>query len=271
MSAEDNRNHAPSGRHDAPATSGGVYARPNAPRQGANGNAAPAAGFVPAGGRMPAAPGAHGAHHASSDEVVRVRKKRKRHRKALKVVLGIVIALVVAVGGVAAYGAWYVNSLASNMALDGEQQSELDSVLAPVEETTQEQQPFYLLLVGSDNWETYGERSDALVLVRIDPADYQVTLVSVPRDTPYILNGQKVKINQAFAEQGPAGAVQAVQDLTGVSISYYAEIEFAGLAEFVDSMGGIYVDVPYTIDYEVYTHDQDPVHIEAGLQHLDGE
>ena len=128
-----------------------------------------------------------------------------------------------------------------------------------------------MLLVGSDNWETYGERSDALVLVRIDQANHKVTMVSVPRDTPYMLNGQKVKINQAFAEKGATGAVEAVEQLTGVKIAHYAEIEFAGLADFVDTVGGIYVNVPYTIDYQVYTQDQDVVHIDAGQQRLDGD
>ena len=71
-------------------------------------------------------------------------------------------------------------------------------------------------------------------------------MVSVPRDTPYEYNGKVEKINQMFAVNGAAGAVTAVQDLTGVKISDYVEIEFAGLAEFVDSIGGIYVDVPYT-------------------------
>ena len=95
-----------------------------------------------------------------------------------------------------------------------------------------------MLLVGSDNWETYGERSDALVLVRIDPVGHVITMVSVPRDTPYEYNGKVEKINQMFAVNGAAGAVTAVQD---------------------------------TIDYQVYTQDQAPVHIEAGNQLLNGE
>lgn len=178
-------------------------------------------------------------------------------------------AIVVLVGGVAAYGAWYVNSLASNMAMDAQEQTALEGVMAPVAADAQEE-PFYALLMGSDKWETYGERSDAMILLRVDPTNNQITMVSVPRDTPYMLDGNKVKINQAFAAGGAAGAVTAVQELTGVKVSYYAEIEFDGLAKFVDSMGGIYVDVPYTIDYQVYTKDQDVVHIEAGNQLLNG-
>ena len=207
--------------------------------------------------------------YPSNDEIIRVRKKRKKNKKIVRALLIALAVIVVLVGGVAAYGAWYVSSLASNMAMDAQEQTALDSVMAPVAADAQED-PFYVLLMGSDKWETYGERSDAMILLRVDPTNNQITMVSVPRDTPYMLNGNKVKINQAFAEGGAAGAVTAVQDLTGVKVSYYAEIEFDGLAKFVDSMGGIYVDVPYTIDYQVYTKDQDVVHIEAGNQLLNG-
>lgn len=203
-------------------------------------------------------------------EVVRVRKKRKKHRAAKRAAIVVAAVLVVCVGALAAFGAWYTGTLASNMALDSQTEQQLDDALAgSVSDVAQE--PFYMLVIGSDNWETYGERSDALVLVRIDPISHTVTLVSVPRDTPYMLNGSKVKLNQAFAEGGPAAAVTAVQEVTGVDISYYAEIEFSGLADYVDSIGGIYVDVPYAFDYEVYTHDRPTVHVDAGEQLLDGE
>lgn len=194
------------------------------------------------------------------------RRRKKKHpvRRALLAILAVVLLAAVGIG---AYGAWYMNSLASNMAMNTEDQKALDEVLAPVDNAAK---PYYVLLIGSDNWETYGERSDALMLIRVDQATHKVTMVSVPRDTPYELNGKTVKLNQAFAEGGPTAAVEAVQSVTGVSISYYAEIQFAGLADFVDSIGGITVNVPYTIDYIVYTHDQDTVHIDAGQQTLNG-
>ena len=210
--------------------------------------------------------GSNGYNH---DNLVRVRKKRRKHTVLKRVLLIILIVVVLAAAGAAAYAFWYKSTIADNMALDAQEQKQLQEVLTTVDEP--KAKPFYVLLVGSDNWESYGERSDAMVLVRIDQADHKVTMVSIPRDTPYTLNGQKVKINQAFAEDGAVGAVKAVQELTGVEISYYAEIEFAGLADFVDQVGGIYVNVPYTIDYQVYTNDQDVVHIEAGQQRLTGE
>lgn len=235
------------------------------PQQGAQ-HAAHAQGAY----RTPASGSPYGASAYSAEEVVRVRKKRKKHRTAKRVVLIVLIVLVVAVGGVAAYAAHYMNTLSSNMAMDEGTMTELKDVMAPAP-AEPEQQAFYVLLVGSDNWETYGERSDAMVLVRIDPTNNQVTLVSVPRDTPYMLNGQKTKLNQAFSEGGAPAAVEAVQSVTGVPISYYAQIEFSGLADFVDSMGGLYVDVPVAFDYQVYTKDQPVVHVDAGMQHLTGE
>ncbi|MBU5405319.1 LCP family protein [Paraeggerthella hongkongensis] len=281
MEPRDNYNRTTPGRHGAPEQPG----RPYDQARRANG-AAPVSEVghsMPQGGQRPyGAParpvqGGHqpaGVHAgqpsgypSSNDDIIRVRKKRRKHKKLKRALLIVAVVLVVLVGGTAAYAGWYTSTLAGNMAMDAQEKSQLDAVLTPADN---QQKPFYVLLVGSDNWETYGERSDALVLTRVDPVNHAITMVSVPRDTPYMLNGGKTKINQAFAEGGAVGAVTAVQQLTGVPITYYAEIEFAGLAEFVDSMGGIYVDVPYTIDYEVYTKDQPAVHIEAGNQLLDG-
>ena len=277
MGFDDNNRQTASGRHGASASRGGSHAYGQPPADGfgqaphgsrpypqGGGYASRPTGQTPYPNQRPANYG----YASQADEIVRVRKKRKKHTKLKRAALIALAVVVVLVGGVAAYGAWYTSSLASNMALDAQEQSELSSVLAP---SDSQMEPFYVLLVGSDNWETYGERSDALVLVRIDPVGHVITMVSIPRDTPYEYNGKVEKINQVFAVNGAAGAVTAVQDLTGVKISDYVEIEFAGLAEFVDSIGGIYVDVPYTIDYQVYTQDQAPVHIEAGNQLLNGE
>lgn len=212
--------------------------------------------------------------------------KKKKHM-GLRVFLIILAILLVAALGVLAYATWYTGTIANNISMSANDQAELSKVLTSVNDlpqsteastgsdsnagaTENQQKPYYVLLIGSDNWEGYGERSDALLLIRVDQANHKVTMVSIPRDTPYQLNGQTVKINEAFAQEGPVGAVTAVQQLTGVSISYYAEIEFAGLSTFVDTLGGITVNVPYTIDYNVYTGDQDTVHIEAGEQVLNG-
>lgn len=295
MRPKNEKGNASLGRHRSSAAGGGLHNNPSA--QG--GSSRPAvSGRSYRGAQRPAQGTSPGSHAGSfqgtpsagrpyvkggaqpgtmprmsgmpmgTEEIIRVRKKRSKHTKLKRALIVVGAVIVVLVGAAVGYGAWYTHSLASNMALDPQEQADLGKILQPASDN--QQQPFYLLLVGSDKWENHGERSDAMVLVRIDPGNHQLTLVSVPRDTPYMLDGHKQKINQAFAEKGAVGAVTAVQQLTGVKISYYAEIDFTGLGQFVDSLGGIYVDVPYSIDYQVYTHDQPDVHINAGNQLLDG-
>lgn len=192
--------------------------------------------------------------------------KRKKGKRLKKVLLGVLIALVAIVGGAGIGVALYLGSISGNIALDEETRNALDGLLADSSADA-----FYVLVIGSDEWEGISARSDAIVLTRIDPKNHQVTMVSVPRDTPYIYQGQKCKLNHLYEAEGAAGIVRGVQEVTGVKISHYVEIGFEGLSEFIDSIGGITVDIPYAFDYQVYTHDRPTVHINAGTQTLNGE
>jgi len=205
-----------------------------------------------------------GAHSSSSAQVVhtaqgdlyKVRKKRRRKPRALIIVLLVLLALLLAVG--AAFGL-YVNKLQNNMAYEGEALTVLEDV------QDEKSQPFYALIIGVDEHaDEDSGRSDIMILARVDLSEPQVTLVTVPRDTPYTLDGEKVKLNEVNHRYGEAACVKAVSDFTGVPISHFVSIEFDELVEVVDSMGGVMVDVPYTIE-------RNGVVVEAGPQLLNGE
>lgn len=200
-------------------------------------------------------------------ELVRVRKKRKKHGKAKKIVLIVLAVLVVLCVAVGAAVALYMNSISDSMKMDSQQQSELDSVLT--ESTVQE--PYYVLLLGSDARETDAtSRSDTMILVRIDANVGKATLVSIPRDTKVEIEGHGTqKINAAYAFGGPAGAVQAVENLSGIEISHYAEIHFDELETAVDQLGGIWVDVPVSNNQTGSSNTG--VELNAGMQRLNGE
>lgn len=212
--------------------------------------------------------------HASSQsssladpDLVRVRKKRKKHGKAKKVlliVLAVIVVLCVAVGAAAAL---YMNSISDSMKMDSQQQSELDTVLS--ESTAQE--PYYVLLLGSDARENdTASRSDTIILVRIDANVGKATLVSIPRDTKVEIEGHGTqKINAAYAFGGPAGAVEAVEKMSGVEISHYAEIHFDELEKAVDQLGGIWVDIPESNDQTGASNTG--MELNAGMQRLNGE
>lgn len=200
-------------------------------------------------------------------ELVRVRKKRKKHGKAKKVILIVLAVIVVLCVAVGAAAALYMNSISDSMKMDSEQQSELDTVLS--ESTVQE--PYYVLLLGSDaRANDTASRSDTMILVRVDANVGKATLVSIPRDTKVEIEGHGTqKINAAYAFGGPAGAVEAVEKMSGIEISHYAEIHFDELEKAVDQLGGIWVDVPVSSNQTGSSHSK--YQFSAGMQKMSGE
>lgn len=188
---------------------------------------------------------------------------KRRRRKILLVVLCALLVLLAAVGGALAL---YTGNLSNTLSYKGDTDQLSDAL-----DEAEKGQPFYVLVIGSDEWEDYGARSDAMVLVRVDLSSPTITMVSVPRDTPYQIDGHTVKLNEVFSEQGEVACIEAVSKLTGVGISHFAKVGFDQLEEVVDSLGGVEVDVPYAFDYQVYTHDKPVVHVDAGKQVLTGE
>ena len=181
-------------------------------------------------------------------EISRVRK-RNRIGKRIAAIVGCVLLVIALAGG--GYAWWFVHTLDAELAPDAEVVSELERVLVP--ETPGE--PFYVLVMGSDSREGHkaehrdekgsNERSDVMMLVRVDRAKNVVTMLSIPRDTPYQLpDGSYVKINEMFNHDGAAGAIEAVMNLTGLPVNHYAEVRISGLEAIVDYLGGVTVDVP---------------------------
>lgn len=129
-----------------------------------------------------------------------------------------------------------------------------------------------MALIGTDTreqWKSYSledGRSDTCLLARIDPVNYQVTLVFIPRDTQIEMNGETVKFNAAYSSGGIAQTIEEVKKLCGVNVSHYAEISFNGLTDLVNAVGGVDVVVPEEVN-DINTG----VYVPAGQQHLNGE
>jgi LCP family protein required for cell wall assembly len=104
-----------------------------------------------------------------------------------------------------------------------------------------------LLVLGSDHREDEedeGSRSDTIILVHVDPDKDYLSLLSIPRDLRVDIPGHgKNKINYAYSVEGPALTIQTVEQLTGIDIDHYLEIDFNAFRDITDSLGGVYVDV----------------------------
>lgn len=135
-------------------------------------------------------------------------------------------------------------------------------------ETEEPGKPFNILLVGSDNRGDLtvqeqeelgaravdGSRADTLIVGHVDPATNRVIMVQFPRDlwVPIAGTGGDGKINEALM-YGRAALVRTVEELTGISINRYLEVNIAGFRDVVDAIGGVEVCVPQTVPFDPNT------------------
>jgi LCP family protein required for cell wall assembly len=197
----------------------------------------------------------------------------------LKFVAAAVTVVVVSSAAVVGYAAWDItSSVQPGVTLIGETEG-------PPPDIGAIEGGVNLLLVGSDSGggdPAYGERgenlNDVTILLHISADHTNATVVSFPRDLFVSIpscpkeNGDgswgsqsSAKINVALTYGGLACVVQTVTDLTGVSIPFAAKIEFNGVIEMSNAIGGVTVCIATPI------HDsQIGLNLEAGEQTLQG-
>ena len=98
-------------------------------------------------------------------------------------------------------------------------------------------------------------RTDTLLLVRINPQDGDVNVMSIPRDTRVQIPGYGMdKINQANVEGGPELVAQTISyNLGNMQIDRYVRVSTGAFREIVDLVGGIEVNVPKRMEYTDHT------------------
>ena len=86
-------------------------------------------------------------------------------------------------------------------------------------------------------------------------------------------NGTYRRINTTTWGSSSSCAVQTMERLFDVNIDYYAKINFKGVVQLVDALGGIDVDVDYSICEQSSSRKwgKNTVYVEKGRQHLNGE
>ena len=199
---------------------------------------------------------------SGGEELVRHKHRRRKFPLAAKV---LIVLLVIILGCTAAMAA-YVGSLNKAMSVDDETRQQISEALSGDTETVSNQ-AFYTLVIGSDARDGLsGSRSDVIILARVDPANARVTLVSIPRDTMInSVSGGVEKINGEY-NYGAAATIKAVQQFCGVKISHYVEVNFEGVENVVDQLGGVWVNIPEDI-----TAGNGGKSFSKGEQLLDGE
>lgn len=137
--------------------------------------------------------------------------------------------------------------------------------------------PFGILFMGLDRRPgEHGGRTDALILVRVNPNNQVATAISIPRDV-CIANcrTKPYRINTVWQNEGADVLRQKVSSLLGVHVDYWVKLDFNGFRRLVDFFGGIDIDVVATIYDPTFPNATDtgfePFYVESGVNHFNGE
>ncbi len=194
---------------------------------------------------------------------IRERMRRKR-RRLVVISLALVLVLVFSTFG---YGRWRLGQIAS--------------VDVPGLHSAKAGRPFNVLVVGSDSrantagqyGNVGGQRNDVTMVVRVDPGNRRVSLLSIPRDLliPIADIGRQDKINAAFIG-GPSRVAKTIEQDFGIPINHYVLVDFNGFKRIVDALGGISVYFPYpSRDMDNKGHNMSGLNVRrVGCQRLNG-
>ncbi|MEU6010012.1 LCP family protein [Streptomyces sp. NPDC047453] len=144
-----------------------------------------------------------------------------------------------------------------------------------------------ILILGSDSragdnaalntGKVAGARSDTALVMHIPEGRTEAVAVSIPRDTlvtrpectksdgTTVASAKRVMFNSIYGQVGPACVVKTVEQMSGIRMDHYMEIDFAGFKGLVDAIGGVTV----TVDQDI--HDKSSgLDLTAGTHRLDG-
>ncbi len=164
-----------------------------------------------------------------------------------------------------------------------------DKVLVKNKDLTE---PFTVLLMGVDSTEDglssgTSFNGDTLMLITFNPQTLNATMFSIPRDTyvPIACNNNRyAKINSSAA-YGTSCVKKTIEQFTGIDIDYHVKINFKGVVDLVEALGGVEVEVEKP-DYKAYINEykgkvceqnslrqfgDNLICIEPGVQTLNGE
>lgn len=144
----------------------------------------------------------------------------------------------------------------------------LATVLGHDHKTVDKLEPIYIVVTGESQGLT-----DSIMLCQYNPKKNTADIISIPRDTFIGQNESSAtsydKINTLYA-RSPEKLLEKVNEITGLNVKYYMNIDTKGLRDLIDAMGGVYFDVPIDMDYDDDGQDLH-IHLKAGYQLLDGD
>ncbi|MCR6789129.1 MULTISPECIES: LCP family protein [Bacillus cereus group] len=212
------------------------------------------------------------------------RSNPKKNKKKIKVIISAILFVLLIGGGYTWFLVNKASSAVRNAAHDlarGDKSDLRDKAVKPITNNVS------VLIMGVDESDVRGKeygdaiRTDALLLATFNKDSKTVKLLSIPRDTyTYIpIEKKKDKITHAHAfgsakngkNGGPQASIDAVEKLMNVPVDYFVKFNFKSFIKIVDDLGGVEVDVPVEFTEQDSNDNAEAIHLEKGVQKLNGE
>ncbi len=220
-------------------------------------------------------------------------KKKSLRRRLVKGFAVSIVALVLAVGSLFAYGYIKTNQIFRG---NGEGAAALQKNVDPSLLNGEGDGRINILILGKGGpGETAPDLTDTILLASIDPVQNEAALLSVPRDM-YVkdVNYHSTKINaiysnakqarlakgsetdadlEAAEDAGLSALKQNVSEVLGVPINYYVMVNFKAFEDAINTVGGLTINVEKPLyDWTVaWLLDGNPLVADKGLQTFDGK
>lgn len=151
-------------------------------------------------------------------------------------------------------------------------EKETEKPINSLEEGIERSDRINFILLGMDDI-----RTDTIIFASFDREYKRVDFISIPRDTYVYGKGyekaEQRKINAVYGDHGIEGLKKTIEYMLGeVPVHHYVMVDYKGVENIVDSIGGVEVYVPFHMKYEDPTS-KPPlcIDIPKGEQVLDGK
>lgn len=210
--------------------------------------------------------------------------KNKMLKSVLKLFLALILVLAIFAGAFS-----YEMFSAGQKIFSGSEEASIvkqlsDLIFNPVEKLQgEDNNRINVLLLGiGGEGHNGGELTDTIMIASIKPQEKEAALLSIPRDMFVQIPGTNIntKINAVKSygdksrdKNGMELITSAAEEISGLDIQYYAQLDFQGFTKIIDDLGGIDVYLESDISdptYPNFNNGYNPFYISKGQHYLDG-
>lgn len=160
---------------------------------------------------------------------------RRKSKKLITVLLSVVLAICIIIGGGLIWAINYfdykqVDVDADNLGVVSDNSKEYITNIA-------------LFGIDTRNANSMKGLSDSIMVLSVNQKSKQIKIISIMRDSVVRVDDRVAKINSAYSKGGAELAIRTLNQNFGLDITDYATVNFGGMAELIDLVGGVECEV----------------------------